>query len=113
VYLLYKRLLYIKDGFYTSISLPFIQVQLKYTLAFLFDTVYVAGLLGVSIAAEHGGIGGSWADECVVLEEQAYAHCHAPAITVHSSIVLPYIVNYGTEEQKEKYDSNVTNLIFT
>jgi alkylation response protein AidB-like acyl-CoA dehydrogenase len=58
--------------------------------------------LGISISADHGGIGGSWADECIVLEEQAYAHCHAPAITVHSSIVLPYIANYGTQEQKEK-----------
>jgi len=59
--------------------------------------------LGVSIAAEHCGIGGTWADECIVLEERAYAHCHAPAITTHSSVVMPHIVNYGTKEQMEKY----------
>ena len=65
-------------------------------------SVLLSGLLGVSISADHGGIGGTWADECIVLEEQAYAHCHAPAITVHSSIVMPYLVNYGTKEQIEK-----------
>ena len=63
---------------------------------------FFAGLLGVSISADHGGIGGTWADESIVLEEQAYAHCHAPAITVHSSIVMPYLVHYGTQEQIEK-----------
>lgn len=61
------------------------------------------GLLGVSIPAEQGGIGGTWADECIVLEEQSYAHCHAPAITVHSSIVIPYFTHYGSKEQMERF----------
>merc|ERR1719411_2410986 len=61
------------------------------------------GYLGVSIPAENGGIGGSFKDEVIVLEEQAYAHCHAPAITVHSTIVMPYFANYGTTEQKDYY----------
>merc|ERR1719511_94814 len=61
------------------------------------------GFLGVAISDEVGGIGGSFKDEAIVLEEQCYAHCHAPAITVHSTIVMPYFANYGTPEQKEKY----------
>ncbi|XP_059080142.1 long-chain specific acyl-CoA dehydrogenase, mitochondrial-like [Tigriopus californicus] len=61
------------------------------------------GLLGTSIKAEVGGIGGSFKDEAIVLEEQAYAHCASPAITVHSTIVIPYFQNYGTPEQQEKY----------
>ena len=42
------------------------------------------GYLGVSIPAEVGGIGGTFKDEAIILEEQSYAHCHAPAITVSS-----------------------------
>ena len=66
------------------------------------------GLLGVAIPAEKGGIGGSFKDEAIVLEEQVYAHCHAPAITVHSTIVMPYFAKYGTPEQVEKYLSAMT-----
>jgi len=61
------------------------------------------GFLGVAIPAEVGGIGGTFKDEAIILEEQVYAHCHAPAIAVHSSIVMPYFANYGTTEQKEYY----------
>jgi len=61
------------------------------------------GFLGISLPAEKGGVGGTFLDEAIVLEEQAYAHCHAPAITVHSTIVMPYIVNYGTPEQIDKF----------
>lgn len=61
------------------------------------------GLLGVSIPAEKGGVGGSFKDEAIVMEEQVYAHCHAPAIPVHSAIVMPYFANYGTPEQVDKY----------
>ena len=39
------------------------------------------GYLGVAISDEVGGIGGTFKDEAIVLEEQSYAHCHAPAIT--------------------------------
>ena len=40
------------------------------------------GFLGTSISAEKGGIGGTFKDEAIVLEEQIYANCHAPAIGV-------------------------------
>eukprot|EP00095_Tigriopus_kingsejongensis_P002688 snap_masked-scaffold2248_size18162-processed-gene-0.1 protein:Tk02688 transcript:snap_masked-scaffold2248_size18162-processed-gene-0.1-mRNA-1 annotation:"long-chain specific acyl- mitochondrial precursor" len=61
------------------------------------------GLLGTSIRAEVGGVGGTFKDEAIVLEEQAYAHCASPAITVHSTIVLPYFQNYGTPEQQAQF----------
>ncbi len=67
------------------------------------------GYLGISIDSECGGIGGSFKDEAIVLEEQAYAHCHAPAITVHSTICMPYFVHYGTQEQKEHYIPKLTS----
>lgn len=66
------------------------------------------GMLGVSVPEEVGGVGGTWKDEAIVLEEQAYAHCHAPAITVHSSIVMPYFVKYGTKEQREHFIPQLT-----
>ena len=67
------------------------------------------GFLGVAISDEVGGIGGTFKDEAIVLEEQSYAHCHAPAITVHSTIVMPYFANYGTQEQKEYYIPKMTS----
>jgi len=67
------------------------------------------GFLGVAISDEVGGIGGTFKDEAIILEEQSYAHCHAPAITVHSTIVMPYFANYGTPEQKEYYIPKMTS----
>jgi len=67
------------------------------------------GFLGVAIPEEVGGIGGTFKDEAIILEEQVYAHCHAPAIAVHSSIVMPYFANYGTPEQKEYYIPKLTS----
>merc|ERR1719331_3251440 len=61
------------------------------------------GFLGTSIAAEKGGIGGTFKDEAIVLEEQIYANCHAPAIGLHGTIVMPYFANYGTQDQKDYY----------
>ena len=48
------------------------------------------GFLGTSIAAEKGGIGGTFKDEAIVLEEQIYANCHAPAIGVSKAGLLMY-----------------------
>jgi len=67
------------------------------------------GYLGVAISDEVGGIGGTFKDEAIILEEQSYAHCHAPAITVHSTIVMPYFANYGTKEQKDHYIPKMTS----
>jgi len=67
------------------------------------------GFLGVAISDQVGGIGGSFKDETIVLEEQSYAHCHAPAITVHSTIVMPYFAHYGTPEQKDYYIPKMTS----
>ncbi len=61
------------------------------------------GLLGVSIPAEDGGVGGSFKDEAIVIEEQAYSHSYSPNIIVHSTICMPYFQKYGTPEQKERF----------
>ncbi|KAG8521038.1 Long-chain specific acyl-CoA dehydrogenase, mitochondrial [Galemys pyrenaicus] len=57
------------------------------------------GLLGVNIAEKHGGIGGDLYSAAILWEEQAYSNCTGPGFSLHSDIVMPYIANYGSEEQ--------------
>jgi len=61
------------------------------------------GMLGVSIPAEVGGIGASFLEEAIVAEEMSYANCASPAMAVHSTICMPYLVHYGTKEQQDRY----------
>jgi len=34
---------------------------------------------------------------------RAYANVGAPAIFLHSDIIMPYVSKYGTAEQRDKY----------
>ena len=62
-----------------------------------------AGLLGVSIAAEHGGGGGDFRHDVVLFREQAKAGVEGLALSLHNGIVVPYIAAHGTEEQKARW----------
>ncbi|XP_004701832.1 long-chain specific acyl-CoA dehydrogenase, mitochondrial [Echinops telfairi] len=66
------------------------------------------GLLGVNIAERHGGIGGDLFSTAVVWEEQAYSNCTGPGFSLHSDIVMPYIANYGSEEQIKHFIPQMT-----
>ncbi|XP_014649498.1 PREDICTED: long-chain specific acyl-CoA dehydrogenase, mitochondrial isoform X2 [Ceratotherium simum simum] len=66
------------------------------------------GLLGVNIAEHHGGIGGDLYSAAVVWEEQAYSNCTGPGFSLHSNIVMPYIANYGSEEQIQHFIPQMT-----
>uniref|UniRef100_A0A2K6KFB6 Long-chain specific acyl-CoA dehydrogenase, mitochondrial n=1 Tax=Rhinopithecus bieti TaxID=61621 RepID=A0A2K6KFB6_RHIBE len=66
------------------------------------------GLLGVNIAEHLGGIGGDLYYAAVVWEEQAYSNCSGPGFSVHSGIVMPYITNYGSEEQIKHFVPQMT-----
>jgi len=61
------------------------------------------GLLGVNTPVEVGGMGGTFIDEMILTEEMAYHFCASPAVALHSNIVMPYISEYGTKEQQERY----------
>ncbi|MCS0597389.1 acyl-CoA dehydrogenase family protein [Massilia agri] len=60
------------------------------------------GLLLADIPEEYGGAGGSFAHMAVVFEELSYGGDTAFGIHVHA-IVAHYLLNQGTEEQKQKY----------
>eukprot|EP00055_Hartaetosiga_balthica_P003162 m.6722 g.6722 ORF g.6722 m.6722 type:complete len:430 (+) comp2643_c0_seq1:24-1313(+) len=61
------------------------------------------GLLGIPIPEEYGGPGFDTLSAAVMWEEQGYSGCFGPGFSIHSDIVLPYILHHGTEEQKQKY----------
>jgi acyl-CoA dehydrogenase len=62
-----------------------------------------AGLLCASMPEEYGGAGGSFAHEAVIDREFALAGFDTFGATLHSGIVAPYILRYGTEEQKRRW----------
>uniref|UniRef100_A0A8C7ZB52 Long-chain specific acyl-CoA dehydrogenase, mitochondrial n=1 Tax=Oryzias sinensis TaxID=183150 RepID=A0A8C7ZB52_9TELE len=66
------------------------------------------GLLGVMIPEEHGGIGGDVFSAAITWEEQMYCNCTGPGFALHSDIVMPYIINYGSKEQIERFIPNMT-----
>ena len=62
-----------------------------------------AGLLCATVPEEYGGSGGDFGHSAVMIEELARANATAVGFTTHSEIVAPYIVAYGTEEQKQRW----------
>ena len=62
-----------------------------------------AGFLLAEMPVEYGGGGGDYRHETVIMEEQLRAGASGLGNQVHSQIVAPYFLNYGTEEQKQKW----------
>jgi acyl-CoA dehydrogenase len=62
-----------------------------------------AGLLCCDIPEEYGGAGADFLFSAIVVEELARAGASGPAFYLHSDIVAPYILHYGSEEQKRTW----------
>ena len=62
-----------------------------------------AGLLCCTVPEAYGGSGGDFGHSAVLIEELARANATAVGFTTHSEIVTPYIVAYGSEEQKQRW----------
>ncbi|SDS89751.1 Acyl-CoA dehydrogenase [Halopseudomonas litoralis] len=61
------------------------------------------GLLCSTVPEEYGGAGGDFGHSAVMIEELARANATAVGFTTHSEIVAPYLIAYGSEEQKHKW----------
>jgi alkylation response protein AidB-like acyl-CoA dehydrogenase len=62
------------------------------------------GFLATFVDPEYGGAGCSdFRYEQIIAEELAYANEFGLAISMHSSFVAPYLAEFGSEEQKQKY----------
>ena len=61
------------------------------------------GFLCMSVPEEYGGAGADKLYAVAQMEEIAHAGCTGIGFGLHSEIVAPYILHYGTETQKRKY----------
>jgi acyl-CoA dehydrogenase len=61
------------------------------------------GLLNCAIPEEYGGGGGDYRHEMIIMEELERAEVDGFGLSLHNAIVAPYILHYGTEEQKKKW----------
>jgi len=62
-----------------------------------------AGLLLASTPAEYGGAGGDFTHEAIIIDELGKAGVDGFGIALHNAIVAPYILHYGTEEQRKAW----------
>jgi acyl-CoA dehydrogenase len=64
-----------------------------------------AGLLCPQVAEAHGGAGGDFRHNAIIIEEFAYAGLAGPLsdLTVHSDVGAGYIEHLGSEEQKRRW----------
>jgi acyl-CoA dehydrogenase len=61
------------------------------------------GLLGPEVPEAYGGPGGSFAHDAVITCEANRAGIDGWGGPLHNAIVVPYIVHYGSEEQKQRW----------
>jgi acyl-CoA dehydrogenase len=61
------------------------------------------GYLGANQPVEYGGAAAGFLYDAVIMEELARVRAHAMMASLHSDIVLPYLVDYGSEAQKQRY----------
>jgi len=61
------------------------------------------GLLGLAVPEEYGGGGGTFAHEAVLYEQQTHCLDGSLGLGVHTGIVMGYLQDYGTPEQKQRW----------
>ena len=61
------------------------------------------GILGASIPEAYGGSGGDFRFDAILIEQLGRHNALNLAFPLHSAVVAPYILQYGTEEQKLRF----------
>jgi alkylation response protein AidB-like acyl-CoA dehydrogenase len=61
------------------------------------------GLLCIDMPEQYGGSGLDFSFSALFIEELAKEGINGPGFSLHSDIVAPYLLKYGTEAQKQKY----------
>lgn len=62
-----------------------------------------AGILCASMPEEYGGAGGDFRHEAVLMDVMGKMGIDGFGASLHNAIVAPYILHYGSEEQKQKW----------
>lgn len=61
------------------------------------------GFLCPRLPEQYGGAGADFLHAVILAEEQVRSGAIAPMYTLQSDVVAPYLLQYGTEEQKQRY----------
>ena len=61
------------------------------------------GMLGASVPAAYGGLGGDFRHERILIEEMGARGLEGWGVAVHNMIVAPYLMAYATEAQKQAW----------
>jgi acyl-CoA dehydrogenase len=61
------------------------------------------GFLAMSVPEEYGGLSADFLYSVIVTEEMVRTNHSGLAASLHTDIIVPYIVSFATEEQKHKY----------
>ena len=61
------------------------------------------GLLCIDMPEEYGGGGLDFSFSALFIEELAKKGVTGPGFSLHSDVIAPYLLKYGTEVQKQKY----------
>ena len=62
-----------------------------------------AGLLCTGMPEEYGGSDADFRFSTIIIEELSKVGAHGPGFSLHSDIVAPYILHYGSEAQKRHW----------
>lgn len=62
-----------------------------------------AGLLCAEIPEEYGGAGGSFAHDAIITHQITNKGIDGFGLPLHNAIVAPYILHYGSEEQRKHW----------
>jgi acyl-CoA dehydrogenase len=68
-----------------------------------------AGLLCASVPERYGGAGGTFAHDAVISRAAHLAGVEGFGISLHNAIVVPYVVAFGSEDQKRDWLPRLAN----